>query len=160
VDGKKRKRDDDNDDLSIQVSSKVSKQPKRVGPQLLKEFHSDILQHSMFPFVCTNDLTTFASTCGAASELVNDYRRSLPVIVRQKVTPMQMSYINFRRGNRRLPGEPFDVHSAKTASFLLKTKEHGTVEVEICLTEYLWTELNGTRRYRGLLEEDRCVWVE
>lgn len=158
---KKRQREDDG---NAQLAS--TKQKLEVKFQLLMELPSAILQHSIFPYLSTNDLTVFAGTSKKLDYLVDDYRRPLPYIYKQELLPRYMSFINFRRrGIFPFLQDPsrintFDVHSAQTIRFLLKTELHGIVQLDICLTEYIWTELNGTTCYRGLSEEDRCVWVE
>lgn len=139
--------------------SKTSENEPASRFTLLNELPLALVEQSLLTYLTVQDLRSLESTSHASAKLVDHYRGPLPYIFREQLLPHKMSYINFRRG-WRMPGDPFDVHSAQTVRFLLRTERHGIVHLEFCLTEYLWTESEGIQRYYGLATEDRCVWVE
>ena len=95
----------------------------------------EVLQKSIFPFLSVQDLTHLASSCHWITSQVDTYRGPLPHIVREELLPSKFVYSN------DIPLLSSEVHHSQTFRFLLKTRRHRIVQVNIRLNNKLWTEI-------------------
>jgi hypothetical protein len=87
---------------------------------------------------------------------VDSHRGHVPYVVREELFPFMISYINQDRDIPPSRCESFHVHRVRTRRFLLKTRDHKTVQAEITFGIFLWDE----DRHDHMEAESRHTWIE
>ncbi|CAB9520139.1 expressed unknown protein [Seminavis robusta] len=105
---------------------------------------TEVLQKFIFPLMTVQDLTNLSQTCRQAASLVDTFRGPLPYIVREELLPRKLSYVNMEH-HMGSPNDKdcdyFDVSRSRTLRFLLKTRRHRVVQVQVKIGTTLWAEV-------------------
>jgi hypothetical protein len=143
---KKRKRrtlDDFFSPLTAKKQEDYDKNDANRNNLLFSYIPRHVILRSIFPFLTVQDLTTLSFTCHFAASIVDCFRGPLPYIVREELLPYKIQF----RNSRYDTADDYEVYQARRVRFLLKTKLHRVVQVNINISKYLWTEKESLRRW-------------